>query len=48
MVGTNGVSNFDLHTATVGTHSGHWSIDDVEWQPRRLHLRHLDGRLHHS
>ncbi|GAA4876797.1 cyanophycinase [Kitasatospora terrestris] len=31
VVGTNGVSVFDLRTATIGTHSGYWSIDNVKW-----------------
>ncbi|GAA1072910.1 cyanophycinase [Kitasatospora arboriphila] len=31
VVGTNGVSVFDLRTATVGTHSGYRSIDNVKW-----------------
>ncbi|MFG2825471.1 cyanophycinase [Kitasatospora sp. NPDC048365] len=31
VVGTNGVSVFDLRSATIGTHSGYWSIDNVKW-----------------
>ncbi|GJF31357.1 hypothetical protein KNE206_40570 [Kitasatospora sp. NE20-6] len=31
VVGTHGVSVFDLRSATVGTHSGYWSADNVKW-----------------
>ncbi|GAA3049892.1 hypothetical protein GCM10020229_71730 [Kitasatospora albolonga] len=31
VVGTNGVSVLDLRTATVSTHSGYWSADNVKW-----------------
>ncbi|MCG6498407.1 cyanophycinase [Kitasatospora sp. A2-31] len=31
VVGTNGVSVLDLRSATIGTHSGYWSVDNVNW-----------------